>query len=511
MKTEHKRDAIHLFILILVACVLGIYLIVSTVLISKDGVFYIERAQRLASDPVGLVKEEFSPGFEFLIFATHEFVTLFTDNSSLFTWIYSAQSVTLLCRLFGLISLYFIGKMLVGSKRSFYAMLILILLPYPAKMTSDVLREWPHILFLSTGFLLLLCGSRCCKWWMFGLAGLVSGIGHIIRPEAAQLVIFGGMWLLYRLIRPECDLRRTGVGLALVALVIGFAIPFAPYAKARGRIIPENLRLLISYLETAESETNPELKAESGYETYTASGVPGLIAGAIGRLAGEISENLMYYFLPALVVGVYARVHRRSAVSDIERFFMSAFVSFNIIILILLYYDWQYMARRHCLPLVAFTILYVPAGLEVLAQWLEVSLSKGRLWTNPNPQLCFAILFVTGAGLCIPKLLLPARADKQGYLHAAEWLKNNTNPEDVIAVTDGRMSFYAEREGVVYGYVERDGVVYENEVPERAKYVVRIVKGEDEKPEVSGPAREEFSVWLDGQEKTKKIVIWRVL
>jgi hypothetical protein len=371
MKAEYKRDAINLFILILVACVLGVYLIASTVLISKDGVFYIERARRFSSDPVGLLKEEFSPGYEFLIFATHEFVTLFTDNSSLFNWIYSAQSVTLLCRLLGLICLYFIGKMLVGSKRSFYAILILILLPYPAKMTSDVMREWPHVL---------------CA-------------------EAAQLVVFGGLWLLYRLIRPARDLRRAGIGLALVALAMGFAIPVAPYAKVKGRLMPEKLRLLLSYSDTAQSEKIPEMKAEGGYDTYTASSVPGLTVRAIGRLAGEMSENLMYYFLPVLVIGVCTRVHKGSAASDMERFFMSAFVSFNVIMLILLYCDWQYMARRHCLPLVAFTIFYVPAGLAVMAQWLEAGLSKGRSQTNRNPQLWFVILFVTGAGLCVPKLL----------------------------------------------------------------------------------------------------------
>jgi hypothetical protein len=243
------------------------------------------------------------------------------------------------------------------------------------------------------------------------------------------------------------------------------------------------------------------MKAEGGYDTHTASSVPGLMARAIGRLAGEMSENLMYYFLPALVIGVYARLHKGSAASDIERFFMSAFVSFNVIMLILLYYDWQYMARRHCLPLVAFTIFYVPAGLAVLAQWLEARLSKGCSQTNRNPQLWFVVLFVTGAGLCVPKLLRPARADKPGYWDAIKWLKNNTDAEDVIAVTDRRISFYAEREGEVYLEV----------FPERAKYVVRIVRGEDEELDIGRPVEKAFSVWEDERKKAKKIVIWRVL
>ncbi|MFB0556019.1 MAG: hypothetical protein ACETWQ_22165 [Phycisphaerae bacterium] len=141
---EHRDDVINLLILILIASVLGVYLIATTVLIAKDGVYYIERAQKLSSDPVGIIKSH-PPGYPFLIFAAHKFVTLFTDNSSVFTWIYTAQSVTLLCRLIALIPLYFIGKFFVGSKITFWATLILIILPYPAEFGSDALRDWPHL------------------------------------------------------------------------------------------------------------------------------------------------------------------------------------------------------------------------------------------------------------------------------------------------------------------------------------------------------------------------------
>jgi hypothetical protein len=169
--------------------------------------------------------------------------------------------------------------------------------------------------------------------------------------------------------------------------------------------------------------------------------------------------------------------------------------------LIFLYYDWQYMARRHCLPLVTFTIFYVPAGLEVLAQWLEARLSKGRSQTSRNPQLWFAVLFVTGAGLCMPKLLRPSRADKPGYWDAIKWLKKNTDAGDVIAVTDKRISFYAEREGEVYI----------REFPERAKYLVRVVGGEDEDLDIGRLVERVFSVWEDERTKAKRIVIWKVL
>ena len=57
-----KRDIIHLMVLVAIALAIGVYLIVTTVLISKDGVFYIERAQQLPNDPIGVIKAH-PPGY----------------------------------------------------------------------------------------------------------------------------------------------------------------------------------------------------------------------------------------------------------------------------------------------------------------------------------------------------------------------------------------------------------------------------------------------------------------
>ena len=115
---EYKDDLINLLILISIAAIIGIYLIITTVLISKDGVFYIERAQQLASDPIKIIKAH-PPGYPFMILMAHKVVSLFSNSTSNQIWIYSAQSVNLLCRILALIPLYFIGKILVGSRNSF--------------------------------------------------------------------------------------------------------------------------------------------------------------------------------------------------------------------------------------------------------------------------------------------------------------------------------------------------------------------------------------------------------
>ena len=237
-KLFEKQDLIHLSILVAIAIVIGIYLIATTVLISNDGAFYIERAQQLQTYPIKIIKAH-PPGYPFLILMAHKLASLFINGTSNQSWIYSGQSVTLLCRLLALIPLYFIGKLLVDGKNSFLAILILIALPYPAELESDVLREWPYLLFLAISFFFLLWGAEYRKWWAFCPVGLSCGLGYLIRPESAQLVVYGFIWIAVSMFRPKLwGVSRWKKIIGLMLLFIGFVIPTAPYMKCTGRIIP---------------------------------------------------------------------------------------------------------------------------------------------------------------------------------------------------------------------------------------------------------------------------------
>ena len=106
---------------------------------------------------------------------------------------------------------------------------------------------------------------------------------------------------------------------------------------------------------------------------------------------------------------------------------------------------------------------------------------------------------ITGTAICLPKLLSRPGSDKQGYRTAAAWLRENTDREDLIASPDSRITFYAERKGLIY----------DAEPTTQAEYVVIIVKNENEKPDFAGAAKEEYSVWVDKHKKNKKLVIYK--
>ena len=154
------------------------------------------------------------------------------------------------------------------------------------------------------------------------------------------------------------------------------------------------------------------------------------------------------------------------------------------------------------MPLVVCSIFYVPIGLQILADWLSSRFSKGWLGNNPKPQLWFSILVAVGVAICLPKLVRPLRIEKQGYRDAAKWLKENTAQEDLIAVPDSRIGFYAERGRIVYA---------DDEIPAKAKYVVRIEKSESQISGSDNVLRKEYSSWVDMKKKKKKLVIYRVM
>ena len=500
-KYIQKQDFINITILLSVALVIGVYLIVTAVMISKDGVFYIERAQQFASDPIKIIKSH-PPGYPFLILIAHKLVTLFNANPSVFTWIYSAQAVALLCRLLALIPLYFIGKLLVGSKNSFWAILILIFLPFPARTVCDVVREWPYLLFLATGFFFLLWGAKYGKWWVFSLVGLSSGLGYLIRPESAQLVVYGFLWAAMSVLRPKLwDVSRWKNLFAIALLLTGFAIPAAPYMKCTGKIIPPKLnRIMKSFSFNALPDKTDVPKVNTVSSNYnTAEIVPRNVLKALGEIFNTIGENLMWFFLPVLMIGLYYQF--RGNAKREELFLITTFVLVSVTMMVLRYcYVQQAVSKRWSLPLVTFTVFYIPVGLHAIGNWMggKFPMSKQR---EEKRFSWFLVLFLIGICICIPKLLRPVRIEKQGYRDAAEWLRGNTAPQDIVAMPDKRIAFYAERKGLRYG----------KKVPKQAKYVVRIVEDEDERPKFDRTVREKYSVWVNNGEKKKRIVIYEVL
>jgi 4-amino-4-deoxy-L-arabinose transferase-like glycosyltransferase len=136
-------------------------MIANTAVIAKDSVLYIERAQQLPTqfDKISNANEPF--GFPALIIASHRLFALFPGSDSNLRWILSGQILVFVCRFVTVGILYLFGKALFDRHRAFWGVLVLIFLPYPAEIGADILRDWPHLLFLFGG---LLCLHKGVDW-----------------------------------------------------------------------------------------------------------------------------------------------------------------------------------------------------------------------------------------------------------------------------------------------------------------------------------------------------------
>ena len=169
-----KSDVLRLGVLAGLCLLIGVQQIHKPALINPDGVFYISLAQRLPDGYVSAART-YPPGYPVILWMAHGAASLLAGSDSPRLWLDSSQHATVLCQMLALLPLYLLGKLLVGGVRSFWALLILLVLPYPAQFAHDVLREWPHVLFLGLGFWLLYWALHRRQWWALALVGWTRG------------------------------------------------------------------------------------------------------------------------------------------------------------------------------------------------------------------------------------------------------------------------------------------------------------------------------------------------
>lgn len=508
-KTTKKQDIINLAILLAIALAIGLYLIFTTVMVAKDGIFYIERAQKFSTDPIGIIKGH-PFGYPLMIFLNHKLLNLVSNTTSPQHWIYTAQITTLLCKIAAFIPLYFIGKILVGQKNSFLALLILNFLPYPTEFASDALRDWPLILFLALGFWAILWGAKNHNSLIFALAGLAAGIGYMVKQMCLQLVVCGIIWLIYSFLRAEKNFNRKNSTLALAMLFLGFLIPVAPYTVIKGTIMPDRYHGYAppEPILSGDFEKNtPETKEHTNNNTpikYSA-GLEIEIHKAAEKFVKKTCENLMWFFVLPLLVGIY--YHFQKNATQEELILITSLVVVNLILLFLRFYRvGADISHRYILPLTIFTIFYIPIGLKLISFWL-LNMNKIDLmafsFSSEKVKKLFSTLLIIGICICLPKLIRPIRIEKKGYRSAANWLKNNTEKSDVIAVPDDRrFAFYSNRKGIIY----KDGKIDKN-----AKYILQIKKTE-QIPAFYGNIKEVYSAQINPRKKMgKKVVIYKRL
>lgn len=482
------------------ALAIGIYLISTTYIITKDGHLYIEQAQQFGQDPVGVIKSGYF-GYPFLIFAAHKISSVLGIGDSLNSWIVSAQAVSLFCMLASFVVLYFIGKSFIGSRNSLYALVILAFLPYPVRFGCDVLRDWPYILFLSLSFAALLAAAKGKKWQLYGASGLLAGLGYFIKVDCGQIVIYSLVWLGLCFILPRYQMTRKKAILSALLVLVCFAAVVLPYMYAKGQFIPEKIQEQMDESLTANETITPP------------AGFADNLTKSIINVFERTGENLFYYFFVFALIGFVSRfVLDFKKTGDIEKIFIISFIILNVIMLVWLSSSFGYLSRRHCLPLSLLFIFYAPIGLKTIGEKLNTIFAPSETSTSKSlaaVRKCLSILgdgtifwlhllLMVGIIISLPTLLGAKRKNLTGFLDAAHWLSQNTTPADLIVVPDERISFYAQRKGLQ---------AWKKEDFKDADFAVALVSAEEATPNWG---QEKIWFSLDPDNKDDRLIIYKL-
>ncbi|MDP6546450.1 MAG: glycosyltransferase family 39 protein [Phycisphaerae bacterium] len=441
MKRLGQRGAsFQVGLLAAIAAAVGIYLIATTVLVAKDGLFYIDQARKLAGDLPGK-PEVHLLGFPLMIASLRWILRALGMGGGMNTWIVSAQAAALLTRVLCLLPVYLIGKRFVGRRRSIIGVFILIVLPLPAEWGADALRDFPSLLLLLSSLALLIAGTESGRIWLFALAGLACGLGVGIREELLQLVLYAMLWFAWRFITAGNWTDRRKQAASFLVFMVMVSLPVALHVCASGGHLPAKTASLLHTL----SGTEPSAPAGTG--TPVAVNEELSVSDASYRIVRMLGGNFHEYFYPFWAVGLVCCLRKKG--NTTAKFFIAAMMIGTLALLYLRYFRHDGgLSKRYLLPLSAGTIFFIPEGLRRVGLWIE------RLVRTRNETLSRAmrskvristILLLLGIAACLPKLVQPIRWEKRYYLQAANRVGEVIEPDENVWAFDKRIYLYADR------------------------------------------------------------------
>ena len=445
MKRLAQRGAsFQVGLLAAIAAAIGVYLIATTVLVARDGLFYIDQARKLAGDlPGGPVNHLL--GFPLMIAACRRILETCGMSSSIDTWIVSAQAVSLLTRLLCLIPVYLIGKRFVGRRRSILGLFILIVLPLPAEWGADALRDFPSLLLLLSSLALLIAGAESRRIWLFAPAGLACGIGIGIREELVQLVFYAILWFAWRFIAARNWSNRGRQAASCLVFLAMVSLPAGLHICASGGHLPVKTTSLLLMLRGAETTGTMVPPAAAANEELS-------VSDASYRIVQMLGGNFHEYFYPFWAVGLVCCLRKKG--NTTAKFFILAMMIGTLALLYVRYFLYfGGLSKRYLLPLSAGTIFFVPEGLRRVGLWLERFMrARHEILSRAmrGKVRISTILLVLGIAACLPKLVEPIRWEKRYYLQAAKRIAEVTEPDENVWTFDKRICLYADRRVVLW-------------------------------------------------------------
>ncbi|HUO10998.1 MAG TPA: hypothetical protein VM008_22045 [Phycisphaerae bacterium] len=452
---------LHVTLLFALALLVRTWRALQQPVVNPDAIRFIEQARRLATDPIGALRgEPYHPLHSLCTLGLHAITgRFFADDRH--AWLFSVQSIGILCGAIVAVQILWFAR---AFGAPFWASLGASLVWIVGRRTSaygaDGLSD---MLFLSLFAAAILLAIRACRFrdqftgrhtLQFLLAGFLAGLAYLTRPEGLAALLILIAFLLSALVRTKAPAilqrklfrrraeSRRHIHPAIVALLVGFALPAAPYMFIiRG--ITQKKTLSMSLLSHAHHLPF----------AIAAAFAPPVNKGILEKLAMELFETFGFGPWLALIGAmlIAPRLWGRPRLRPL------VFIWFCIwtILMVWLVKHAGYLDGRHTLPLqILLHGLLALAFLKwtkPMRWWMDLWRRNPEAWNrlpsamrSPRWPYIFAggaIFFTLLPGLI--RLSTPPQENLTYVLEAARWVDEELQPSVLICDHDRLVGYYS--------------------------------------------------------------------
>ncbi len=449
-----------LALLLLLAVVLHAWTIARTAVVARDTIGYVRYALMLEQMPLrqGLRKLEQHPLYPASVMAMSWPIRAF-EGTTPESMILASQLVSALAGVLLVIPMFYLGCEWFDRRSAFWGTALFQCLPIPATVTSDGISDSLFLLMLMSGMLFAVIGMRTRSARHFALAGIMTGLAYLTRPEGAflavaALLVLGGVEALARTRWPW---RRAFAGGA--SLLAGAAAVAGPYMLMIGGITvkPGAIKLMNNQvpMDTIGARFPADKPTIQGGPLLATAplaiwwmdekhGGPPTIQWAIKAVVIEVSHAFHYVaWFPALL-GLWWYRKRFRQPGPWVMLTMCAILS---LILVRVALGIHYLSERHALVLTMCGCIWAGAGMVRMAD----AVSRCAAWLlrrplAPQAAAVFTTLVLAASiSWCLPVTLKPLHANRIGHREAGHWLAEHADPTAIIADPYCWARFYAGR------------------------------------------------------------------
>jgi hypothetical protein len=227
------RPLLSLVVLLGISFFIKALLIYQVEIINSDGIRYINSARELfQGDISSAFAHEKMLGFTFLLGLTHLVVP---------DWFLAGKVLSSVALILTTIPMYFIALELFGRRAAFFTALIFTVAPVFNGKCKSVIKDPVSLLLIVTALCLIIYALKEFRLSLAFLAGVLSTLSVLVRPEGALFLLIITLFLSACVIFQPADRKLT-----LKCLCAFCAFPFGIFCFvvvvfAAGVVPPENL------------------------------------------------------------------------------------------------------------------------------------------------------------------------------------------------------------------------------------------------------------------------------